>query len=47
MEKPKGKSLIRKPRLRWVDILINLREIGLVVWTEMISSRIGTRGGLL
>jgi hypothetical protein len=46
--KPEGKRPPRRPRHRWVDnIKMDLREIGRVVWTELIWLRIGTSGGLL
>jgi hypothetical protein len=45
--KPEGKSLLRRPRRRWVDnIKIDLRW-DRMVWTGLIWLRIGTSGRLL
>jgi hypothetical protein len=35
-----------RPRLRWKDIRMNLRERG-ELWTGFIWLRVGTSGGLL
>jgi hypothetical protein len=44
--KPEVKRPLGRPRRRWVDnIKMNLRKIGLVVWTGLIWFRIGTSGG--
>jgi hypothetical protein len=46
--KPDGKRPLGKPRHRWEDeIRIDLREIGLGVWSGSICLRIGAGGGLL
>jgi hypothetical protein len=43
-----GKPGGKRPRRRWVDnIKMDLREIGSVVWAELIRIWIGTCGGLL
>jgi hypothetical protein len=42
------KRALERPRRRWVDnTKTDLREIGWVVWNELISLRIGTSRGLL
>jgi hypothetical protein len=43
MVKPEGKRPLGRPRRRWVDIKMDLREI----CTGLICLRIGTSGGLL
>jgi hypothetical protein len=46
--KPEGKRPLGRPRRRWVDnIKMDLRVIGLGVWTGLIWLGIGTSGGLL
>jgi hypothetical protein len=46
--KPEGKRTLERPRRTLVsNIEIDLRDIGLVVWTGLIWFRIGTSGGLL
>jgi hypothetical protein len=46
--KEEGKRPLARPRCRWMDnIKMGLREIGWVVWTELIWLRIRTSGGLL
>jgi hypothetical protein len=48
VEKPEGKRRLGRPRRRWKDgIKMNLREIGLGVWSGFTWLRIGTVGGLL
>jgi hypothetical protein len=44
--KPKGKRPLRRPRRRWVDITMDLEEIGLM-WIGLVWLRIGTSGELL
>jgi hypothetical protein len=46
--KPEGKEPLARPRRRWEDgIKMDLREIGLGVWSGFTWLRIGTVGGLL
>jgi hypothetical protein len=46
--KPEGKRPLGRPRRRWEDgIRMDLREIGLGVWTGFDWLRTGTGGGLL
>jgi hypothetical protein len=48
MGKLKGKRSVGGPSSMWTQcIKMNLREIGLVVWTEVIWFMIGTRRRLL
>jgi hypothetical protein len=48
VEKPEGIRPLGRPRRRWKDnIKIDLREVGLGVWTGSIWLRIWTGGGLL
>jgi hypothetical protein len=45
--RPEGKSPLGRPRRRWEDIRMDLREIGLGVWIGFDCLRTGTDGGLL
>jgi hypothetical protein len=47
VRKPEGKRPLGRPRLRWVDIRMDLGEVGWVMWTELVWLRIGTGGELL
>jgi hypothetical protein len=48
VEKPEGKRLLGRARLKWEDnIKMNLQEVGGVVGTGWSWLRIGTDGGLL
>jgi hypothetical protein len=48
MLKAEGKRPLERPRRRWEDgIKMDLREIGLGVWSGFNWLRIGTVGGLL
>jgi hypothetical protein len=42
-----GKSPLRRPRCRWEDIKMNLKEIGWRMWTRFAWLRIGTSDRLL
>jgi hypothetical protein len=45
---PEGKRPLGRPRRRWVDnIKRDLKEIGWMVWIELIWLMIGTSGELL
>jgi hypothetical protein len=47
-EEPEGKRPLGRRRLRWVDnIKMDRRDIDGVVWSGLISLRIGTNGGFL
>jgi len=47
VRKPDGKKPLVRPRRRWKDVRMDLREAGWEgVWTGCIWLRIGTRGGL-
>ena len=43
--KPEGKRPLGRPRRRWVDIRMDLWEVGM--WTGLGWPRIGTGGGRL
>jgi hypothetical protein len=44
---PEGKRPLGRPIPRWVDnVILDLREIGLMVWIRFIWLRIETSGGL-
>jgi hypothetical protein len=46
--KPEGRRPLERPTRRWEDgIKMDLREIGLGVWSGFTWLRIGTVGGLL
>jgi hypothetical protein len=46
--KPERKTPLGGPRRGWDDnTMMDRREIGWVVWTELIWLRIGTSGGLI
>jgi hypothetical protein len=46
--KSEGRRPLGRPRRRWEDnIKIDLREVGLGIWTGSIWLRIWTGGGLL
>jgi hypothetical protein len=48
VEKPEGKKPVGRPRCRWEDNIRWTLEINYVVlWTELISLKIGTIVGLL
>jgi hypothetical protein len=47
MGEPEGKRPLGKARHRWVDVKMDLRDIGWMVWTGSIWLRIGNSGGLL
>jgi hypothetical protein len=49
MGKPEGKRLLESPRRRWVNMKMDLREIGWdgMAWIGLIWLRIGASGGLL
>jgi hypothetical protein len=48
VDKHEGKRLLGKPKYRWEDgIRMDLREIGLEVWSGFYWLRIGTSGRLL
>jgi hypothetical protein len=48
VDKHEGKRLLEKPKYRWEDgIRMDLREIGLGVWSGFCWLRIGTSGRLL
>jgi hypothetical protein len=43
----KGGGPLGRPRRRWEDIKMDLREIGFGMWIGFVGLRIGTGGGLL
>ena len=46
--KPEGKRPLGRPRRRWVNnIMINLQEVDVGIWTGLGWPRIGTGGGRL
>jgi len=46
--KPEGKRPLGRPRRRWEDnIIMDLKELGVGVWTGLIWLRIGTGDGHL
>jgi hypothetical protein len=45
--KPEGRRPLGRPRRRWVDIRMDLVEVGWVMWTGLVWLRIGTGGELL
>jgi hypothetical protein len=45
--KPEGKRPLGRPRRRWEDIRMYLRETDWGVWSGSIWFRLGTGGGLL
>jgi hypothetical protein len=47
VEKSEGKITLRRPKSRWDDIKMDLKEIVLRVWTGFTCIRIGSREGLL
>jgi hypothetical protein len=47
MGKPEGRKPFVRPRLRWDDIKMDLREVRWGAWTGSIWLRIGTGGRLL
>jgi hypothetical protein len=47
VEKPEGRRPLERPRRRWEDIKMDLREVGWGAWTGSMWLRIGTGGGLL
>jgi len=42
--KPEGKRPLGRPRRRWVDIRMDLPEVGLGIWTGLGWPRIETGG---
>jgi hypothetical protein len=39
--KPDGKRPLRRPRRRWEDIKMDLREIGFGLWIGLVSPTLG------
>jgi hypothetical protein len=47
VEKFEGERPHGRPKIRWENIRMNLREIGCNMWIGFIWRRIGTSSGLL
>jgi hypothetical protein len=47
IKKPEGNRPLGRPRRRWVDIKMDLRDTGYPAWIGLICLMIGTSGALL